>query len=272
VKEDPHGATVSGSQMAIGSAEITPFLNLPNDFVGKPSRMKTILVTGATRGIGRAVAHRFAADGFAVAVCSSTKSKVTQFESGFRKAFPRAPLIAERCDVSDKADVKRFVSIIKRKWSHLDVLVNNAGIFKSSGIINSTDKDFDVMVATNLASAYHVTRGLLGLLRKSSKGHVFNMCSTASRTAYPNGALYGITKFALYGFSKSLRVELMPDGISVTAVMPGAVWTDSWAGSNIPERRFMQPEEIAALMFDIYGMPKRAVVEEVLIRPIGGDV
>lgn len=207
-----------------------------------------------------------------MAVCSSSVAKVNAFRKQFRSQFQATELLAETCDAADRTDIRRFCARIRKTWSHLDVLVNNAGIFEDGAILSSREGAFEKMMNTNLSSAYHFTRELFPLLKRSDKGHVLNMCSTASLEAYPNGALYGITKVALLGFSKALRLEMMPHKIAVTAVMPGPVFTDSWAGSGISEKRFMQPEDVANLIFDIYKMPKRAVVEEVLIRPMGGDV
>jgi short-subunit dehydrogenase len=234
--------------------------------------MKTIVVTGATRGIGRAVAWHFAANGFGVAVCSRSSANVRSFQREFAKRFPDNHLVASVCDVSKLNQVKRFAAAVSKEWDHVDVLVNNAGDFVDGGVLDSREGDFENLFAANVGSAFHMTRELIEPIKRSKKGHVFNMCSVASLGPYPNGALYGITKFALLGFSKSLRMELMPARIAVTAMIPGAIYTDSWADSGIPERRFMRPEEVAQLMFDIYSMPKRAVVEEVILRPMTGDV
>jgi hypothetical protein len=98
------------------------------------------------------------------------------------------------------------------------------------------------------------------------------MCSIASFTAYKNGGSYAITKFALLGFSKSLREELKESGIRVTAVMPGATLTSSWEGVELPEERFMKPEDVAEVIFNAYFISERSVVEEIIIRPQLGDI
>jgi hypothetical protein len=103
-------------------------------------------------------------------------------------------------------------------------------------------------------------------------GHIFNMCSIASLHAYANGGSYSISKFAMLGFSKSLREELKPHGVKVTSLMPGATLTDSWAGVDLPESRFMKAEDIAQLIFDVYNLSASTVIEEVVLRPVLGDI
>ena len=109
-------------------------------------------------------------------------------------------------------------------------------------------------------------------MKTKKHGHIFNLCSIASIKAYPNGGSYAISKFALLGFSKCLREELKPLGIRVTAVMPGATYTSSWDGVDLPEKRFIPVEDIAETIFSAYKLSGRSVVEEILIRPQLGDI
>ena len=109
-------------------------------------------------------------------------------------------------------------------------------------------------------------------MKKRKKGHIFNICSTASITAYTNGGSYCISKFAMYGMSKVLREELKADQIRVTSVMPGATFTASWEGVDLPEDRFMKPEDVAEMIFTTYQLSDRTVVEDLVIRPQLGDL
>jgi len=125
----------------------------------------------------------------------------------------------------------------------------------------------------NLMSAYHLSRTLLPAMMNDSitkHKHIFNICSIASLQAYANGGSYSISKFALLGFSKNLREELKPFNIKVTAVMPGAVYTDSWAG--IDENRIMQTSDIAKLVYTASQLSPQACVEDIVIRPQLGDL
>jgi short-subunit dehydrogenase len=128
------------------------------------------------------------------------------------------------------------------------------------------------MMNTNLFSAYHVTKNLWEFFAKNAKSHVFNLCSIASFTAYPAGGSYSITKFALLGFSKSLRLEGLDKGIRVTSIMPGATLTDSWAGVDLPENRFMKPMDVADSLFAAWSINQTTVMEDVVLRPILGDI
>jgi short-subunit dehydrogenase len=128
------------------------------------------------------------------------------------------------------------------------------------------------MMNTNLYSAYHLTRAIVPFMTSSTKAHIFNMCSIASTTAYPNGGSYSISKFALLGYTKVLRQELKEKAIKVTAIMPGATWSDSWAGVDLPHERLMEAVDIADSVWSAYQLGKSAVVEEIVIRPQLGDL
>jgi len=128
------------------------------------------------------------------------------------------------------------------------------------------------MLEVNLFSAYHTTRALLPKMKTVKDGHIFTICSIASLAAYPGGGAYGISKYALLGFTKNLRHELKEYGIKVTAVIPGAVYTDSWKGSGVSEQRIMEAEDIARLIYSASQLSPQAVVEEIVVRPQLGDL
>ena len=113
---------------------------------------------------------------------------------------------------------------------------------------------------------------LLPKMLEKKSGHIFNLCSVASIQAYPNGGSYSISKFALLGLSKALREELMVHRIKVTALIAGATYTDSWSQSNLPESRFMKSEDIAQTVWDLYHLSENTVIEEILLRPMLGDI
>jgi NAD(P)-dependent dehydrogenase (short-subunit alcohol dehydrogenase family) len=232
--------------------------------------MKNIVVTGGTKGLGRAIAEHFAANGFNVAVCARTESDLHAAEAYWKEHFPNSELLAFPADVSKKSEVVEFGAFIRSKWDHLDVLVNNAGLFIPGMVTKEQEGTLETLIETNLYSAYHITRGLLPLLNAGS--HIFNMCSVASIMAYPNGGSYSIAKFALLGLSKALREELKPAGIKVTALLPGATWSESWHGVDLPYERLMQAEDIARTVWGAYNLSPSAVVEEILIRPQLGDL
>jgi short-subunit dehydrogenase len=234
--------------------------------------MKNIIVTGASKGIGRAIVLKFASEGFAVAACARQEADLKKLEAEVSAIAPDFSHIFMPCDMSDQMQVKQFADKVRDTWDTINILVNNAGTFIPGQVINEAEGVLEKLISTNLYSAYHMTRALVPGMIATRNGHIFNMCSVASLHAYANGGSYSISKFALLGLSRALREELKPYGISVTSLMPGATLTDSWAGVDLPESRFMKADDIAKLIFDIYHLSDSTVVEEVILRPVLGDL
>lgn len=233
---------------------------------------KTIVVTGGTKGLGRAIAEQFGANGFDVFVCARTAADLEAMQSEWADRFPDSRLHAFQADLSQRSEVLDFAAFVGRHCSRLDVLVNNAGLFLPGAITQEAPGTLETLMEVNLYSAYHLTRALLPLMLPHGEGYIFNMCSIASIIAYPHGGSYTITKFALLGFSKSLREELKPKGVKVTALLPGATWSDSWRGADFPADRLMQAGDIAKTVWSAYTLSGSAVVEEIVLRPQLGDL
>ncbi|MBL0745411.1 SDR family NAD(P)-dependent oxidoreductase [Chryseolinea lacunae] len=232
---------------------------------------KLIVVTGGTRGIGRAVIETFARQGFDVATCARQQPALDQLKRDVEQAHG-VTVYTQPADLADRAQVKSFSAFINALQRPVDVLVNNAGFFVPGQIIAEPDGVLESMINANLYSAYNMTRGLIGNMQQHASGHIFNLCSIASFMAYPNGGSYAISKFALLGFSKCLREELKTTGIRVTAIMPGATRTESWDGTSLPDERFMKSEDVAEAIYSAYALSGRSVVEEIIIRPQLGDL
>jgi NADP-dependent 3-hydroxy acid dehydrogenase YdfG len=154
----------------------------------------------------------------------------------------------------------------------VDILVNNAGVFLPGELSLEDEGNLEMMINTNLYSAYHLTRALLPKMKERRSGYIFNMCSIASKIAYPNGGSYSISKFALLGFSKVLREEMKPLGIRVSSILPGATWSNSWAGVDLPESRLMKANDIAKIVKVAYELSDSAVMEDIVLRPQLGDL
>jgi short-subunit dehydrogenase len=231
-----------------------------------------VVITGGTKGIGKAIAELFAQNGANLAICSRSKEDLKSMKIDLEARFPNIDFVGIETDMSEKQEVLNFATAISSHWDQVDVLVNNAGVFLPGEIHQEEDGKLESQIETNLYSAYYLTRALMPNFLSQEKGHIFNMCSVASLIAYPNGGSYSISKFALLGFSKVLREELKDKGIKVTAVMPGATWSNSWAGVELPEERLMQPEDIAASIWSAYQLSDSAVVEEIILRPQKGDL
>jgi NADP-dependent 3-hydroxy acid dehydrogenase YdfG len=154
----------------------------------------------------------------------------------------------------------------------VDILVNNAGNFLPGSVYNEAEGILDNMIATNLYSAYHVTRTVLPGMLQAKSGYVFNICSIASLHAYGNGGSYSISKFAMLGFSKNLREEMKPYNIKVCAVMPGAVLTDSWGNYDNSKQRIMEAKDVADIIIAATKLSAAAVIEDIVLRPQLGDL
>lgn len=200
-----------------------------------------------------------------------TTGDLHQLKKEIESAFT-VKVFVKQTDMSDAQQVKHFCEYVLSLHQPIEVLVNNAGHFISGKITEEAEGTLESMIRSNLYSAYNTIRGLVASMIKQKRGSIFNLCSIASFMAYKNGGSYTISKFALLGFSKVLREELKEHGIRVTAVMPGATNTNSWAGSNLPEERFMKPEDVAEVIFNAYAISDRSVVEEIIIRPQLGDI
>lgn len=233
---------------------------------------KTAVITGATKGLGRAISEIFAENGFDLCVCARTETDLDAMRQHWAERFPAARLHAFPADLGKKSEVMEFARFIRKTWKQVDVLVNNAGIYLPGGVSDEREGTLETLLETNLYSAYHLTRALLPLMVPHRSGHIFNMCSIASIMAYPNGGSYSISKFALLGFSKCLREEMKPNGVKVTAILPGATWSDSWHGAGYPADRLMQASDVAKAVWGCYNLSDAAVVEELLIRPQLGDL
>ncbi len=233
---------------------------------------KLIVVTGGTKGIGRAVIERFASAGFDVATCSRSRTDLDKLAAELSARFANCQTFTFVADMSKKTGVDEFCTFVSNLNRPVDVLVNNAGYFIPGEITTEEDGTLESMIEANLYSAYYTTRKLVIDMKQLRRGHIFNMCSIASIAAYPNGGSYAISKFALLGFSKCLREELKSLGIRVTAVLPGATYTASWEGADLPEERFMRAADVAESVYSAWTLSERSVVEEILIRPQLGDL
>lgn len=235
---------------------------------------KLIVVTGGSKGIGRAVVTRFLRAGYPVATCARSAADLAALTAELTAEIPGAVLHTLPANLSRAEDCARFAAFVLALGPPVTVLVNNAGAFLPGRLQDepADGSQLRQMLAVNLLSAYDVTLPLLPGFLARRTGHIFTICSTASITAYPNGGSYGIAKHALLGFTKNLREELKPCGVRVTAVLPGPTLTASWSGVDLPAERFVQADDVAEAVFSAWSMSPHAVVEELLIRPQLGDL
>ena len=233
---------------------------------------KTIVITGGSKGIGKSIALKFAQENFDIYTCSRNQDDLLKLKNELNSLNQNITLYTFSCDLSTKDGCNSFINFINDNTKKIDILVNNVGTFIPGKLIEEDDSALEKMIDINLYSNYWITKGLIKLMTNYREGHIFNICSIASKVAYANGGSYCISKFALYGMSQCLREELKDFDVKVTAVLPGAVRTGSWDGTTLPDERFIVPDDVSNSIFSAYDTSKGATIEEIIIRPQLGDI
>ena len=232
--------------------------------------MPTFLITGASQGIGAEIARQFSHEPDArVVLVSRNEGSLSKVAA---QCAADATVTVEVCDVTDEEAVARLADSVSARFGVPDVVVNNAGLFRPGGILDTSVADFRAQVDVNLNSAFIVTKAFLAEMVSRGSGMFFLMASVAAFRAYPAGVAYGASKHGLLGLARALREETRERGIRVTTVMPGATWTPSWHGAGHPEERMMPVADIAALVLSAWRLSDRSVVEEIIVRPQLGDI
>lgn len=230
-----------------------------------------VIITGASKGLGKAFAEKFAAAGHHLFLCARNAKQLTATKNELEEKYSNCKIKMMAVDISQKENAVAFGNYCLEDGTP-DILINNTGSFLPGSIHEEEDGTFEKMLATNLHSAYHLTRTVLPKMIEAKSGHIFTMCSTASLAAYKNGGSYSISKFALLGFTKNLREELKSFNIKVTAIIPGAVYTDSWSGSDVRPERVMNVDDVANMVYASSLLSPQACVEEIILRPQLGDL
>jgi len=238
---------------------------------------KVAVVTGGTRGIGRAIAQRLLEEGVKVAICGRLQKSVDEAAGQLSTI---GPVFAMQADVSNLAEVQAFVSAVERHYGGVDVLVNNAGSGRFGGVAELSPDDWNQMIGTNLTGVYYCCREILPILRKRSGGDVINISSLAGTNAFAGGAAYNASKFGLNGFSEAMMLDYRHEGIRVSYVMPGSVDTEFGGGTAVnssnrekaPERTEtdawkIDPADIAEVVVTMLSLPRRTTMSRVEIRP-----
>jgi 3-oxoacyl-[acyl-carrier protein] reductase len=232
------------------------------------TQQETALVTGATEGIGRAIALALAGAGYRVGACARTGSKVDALVAELRAAGAEAS--GRAADVSNPKDVEALVAQVDADLGPVDVLVNNAGIMRIRPFADLTLDDWDATMATNVRGLFVMTRAVLAGMRQRRHGAIVNIASLAGKNGFVGGAAYTASKHAVLGFARSLMLEVRKDDIRVITICPGSVDTKllkkepSMYGEN---RKIMAPEDVADVVLASLSLPPRALVSELDLRP-----
>jgi 3-oxoacyl-[acyl-carrier protein] reductase len=227
---------------------------------------KVAVVTGSTRGIGRAIAELLAAAGCNVVVSSRHKDATDAAAAEISEAG-RGKALGIACDVRLNADCERLIGATLKAFGRLDILVNNAGIGGFESVEKMTVEQWDAIIATNLNGLFYCTHAALPHLKKAGTSWVINIGSLAGKNPFAKGSAYNASKFGLIGFSEALMQEVRHDGVRVSYIMPGSVATE-FDGSWEPNGAWMiQPEDIAQIVLDLLAMPERTLPSRVEVRP-----
>lgn len=204
---------------------------------------KTVLVTGATSGFGKAIARQFAQNGYNVAITGRREGRLETLKTELEKNGIKVYALC--FDVRQKAEVDSAIEGLKNKVETIDILVNNAGLASGLSTIDEGDtEDWDKMIDTNVKGLLYVTKAVVPMMRDQRSGHIINIGSTAGKLVYKNGNVYCATKYAVDALTQAMRIDLLPYSIKVTAINPGMAETE------FSIVRFHGDEDKAAKVYD----------------------
>ncbi len=227
--------------------------------------MKAV-ITGATKGIGKAIATKFAQNGYDLILVARGLDELNTLRDELTP-YGNAVFI-HVADFSVKEGVYSFLNSTAINFDDVNVLVNNVGTFLPGSMLDEEDETFEKQQYLNTNATYYLSKFFGKKMRSAKRGHIFNICSVASKTPAKDGGSYSVTKAAMLSLNHVLRQELAPHHVKVTAFLPGATKTSSWDGTTIPDEKFVQPEDIAETLFTILNLSKGVNVDEVLITPL----
>lgn len=225
------------------------------------------LVTGATKGIGRAITLKLAEAGYHLAICARNPVELADLCTALQAEYPDLEIYARATDCADLQDLRIFAAEASRQLGHIDTLINNVGMYIPATILDEAEGTLAQQMQVNVYAAYELSRFFGQKMRAIGAGHIVNICSVAGIEPVVAAGSYSVTKYALMGLTRVLREELKPAGVKVTAIVPGATLTHSWEGTQIAPEHFIQPEDIATCVLSCLQMSVGAAIDEIVVRP-----
>ena len=234
---------------------------------GSGVKEKAAIVTGSTKGIGRAIAEALLQAGAKVVISARNEAEVAQAGKELERTHPKR-VLARHCDVRREDEVRSLFAETDRAFGGVDILVNNAGVGFFKNLEEMSLQDWNAVIETNLTGVFLCTREAIPRMRKRGGGYIINISSLAGKNAFPSATAYNASKFGLNGMSEALMQEVRYDGIKVTYLMPGSVATHFNAHVPGPEDAWkVQPEDIARIVIDLLNQDTRTLPSAVEIRP-----
>jgi len=234
--------------------------------------MNNVIITGATKGMGREIATAFAKQGLNLALCARSYTDLLKLQEELQPLNPNIKIIVRQADASVKEDILAFAGYAEQELGFISVIVNNVGMYEPSSILDDEEDTFQKLINTNLMPAYELYRYFGKTMMAEGKGHIFTICSVAAIDPVVQAGTYTVTKFALRGLTDVMRLEMQPYNVKVTCILPGSTLTDSWSGTNISADKFVLPQDIASAIVGAYNMSAGANVDEIVIRPVSGQL
>ena len=227
---------------------------------------KRALVTGASQGIGLAVAQSLAAEGANVAICGRNQESLDKALATLGKA-QGSKIVGHTADVSDSDQVRDLFQKVDADLGGLDILINNAGFGVFRATAELTVEEWDHLIGTNLSGAFYCSREALARFENSRGGSIINISSLAGRNPFAGGAAYNASKFGLNGFSEAMMLDHRNDNVRVSYIMPGSVATHFGGMEAVDQAWKIAPEDVAAVVLDILKMPHRTLISRIEMRP-----
>ena len=224
------------------------------------------IITGASRGIGRTVAQKFAKEGMAIALVGRDNSALQETADLIKKESNQ-PTLQIQADLMDSQQIDSIVNHTVDEWGRIDVLVNNAGIMYQKPFAEHTQEEIQKTLDVNLRAVIFLTQKALPHIRKAENGAIINIASLAGKNPVKNGTVYAATKWALRGFAASLMQEVRQDDVRVVTVFPGSVDTELNRGSALQRDTMLQPEDVAHAAYSALVVNRRAMMSEIDLRP-----
>lgn len=228
---------------------------------------KVALITGGSSGIGFAIAKALLSEGMTVAITAREPKRLEKAAEALRAKGGQ--VIAAPTDVSQASEVAAFVDQVMHEAGRIDLLVNNAGIFRLGAIADLSEADWDAVQNINLKGAFLCTKAVLPAMKKQKSGYVVNISSVAGKTGFGEASAYCASKFGMIGLTESLLEEGVKDGIRATAICPGYVATPMVAGVDVPQAEMIPPEDIAKLVQSLLHLAPLTVIREIVVNRVG---